>query len=302
MANTNGTSVLASLSQELAGTVEKAAAAVVRVDDGTRLTATGTIYSAEGIVVATSHGVERDENVSVELADGSRHAATVVGRDPDTDVAVLRVAASGLPTLPAAAPEEARVGSLVLALGRPGDTGLQATIGIISSRIESETNGEPGYLLHTDAVLYPGFSGGALVSVGGNIVGLTNLMYGRGRGIAIGTPIIRQVVETLLAHGKVQRGYLGVRTQLVGLPMPLREALSLEHETGLLIVQVEQHSPAEKGGLLLGDVLLQIDGQTVADVDELRRRLRAHHAGQTVAIQIVRGGVQHSLSVTLGAQ
>jgi serine protease DegQ len=144
--------VLASLSSELAGVVERVGPSVVRVDDGSRLTATGIIGSADGVIFTTAHGVERDENLAIELTDGARHAATLVGRDPDTDLAVLRVQATNLPEIWSAGPDEVKVGHLVLALGRPGTSGLQATIGIISARHDTERNGQLGYILHTDAI------------------------------------------------------------------------------------------------------------------------------------------------------
>lgn len=296
----SSSSVLQSLSSELAGVVERVGPSVVRVDDGSRLTATGILWSEDGLVVSTSHGVERDENLAVELADGSRHSASMVGRDPDTDIAVLRVQATGLPAAQPAPAEEVKVGHLVLALGRPGASGLQATIGIISARLDTERAGTLGYILHTDAVLYPGFSGGALVDVSGRLVGMTNLMYGRGNSVAIGVPVVRQVAEAILAHGGIPRGYLGVRTQLIALPEGLRQAQGLAQEHALLIVQVENGSPAEKGGLLLGDALVRINGNEIHDVDQLRRALRGVQAGQAVPIQVIRGGALQELSVPVG--
>lgn len=293
--------LLAGLSSELASVVERVGPSIVRVDDGSRLTATGLLWSADGVIVTTSHGVEQDDNLVVELANGDRHAATLVGRDGDTDIAVLRVNASGLPAVQLAQDTEAKVGHLALALGRPGESGLQATIGIISARLESETNGQPGYILNTDAVLYPGFSGGALVNVNGQVLGLTNLMFGRGRGVALGAPIVQEVVNLLLTHGRVQRGYLGIRMQGVILPESVRKERNLAQEGGLLIIQVEPGSPAETGGLLLGDVLLSINDRLTDDVDELRSALRSLHAGQMVALRILRAGVVQDVKATLSA-
>jgi S1-C subfamily serine protease len=150
-------------------------------------------------------------------------------------------------------------------------------------------------------VLYPGFSGGALVDVSGRVVGLTNLMFGRGNSVAIGVPVVRQVAEALLAHGGMPRAYLGVRTQLVALPEALRKASNLTQEHALLVVQVESGSPAETGGLLLGDTLVRISGAEVQDVDQLRRQLRGVQPGQAVALQILRGGALQELSVPAGA-
>lgn len=298
MTKTNPTSPLATFSAELAALVERVAPSVVRVDDGSRLTATGLIWSADGVIVTTSHGVERDEELTVELADGSRHAATLIGRDSDTDIAVLRVEATGLPAIERAEAAEVKVGNLVLALGRPGSAGLQATIGLISSRLETQTHGQPGYIVHTDAVLYPGFSGGALADMNGRVIGLSNRMFGRGMGVGIGVPVLAQVVEALLTHGQIKRGYLGVRTQLVALPASLQSSLQLTQERGLLVVQVEPGSPAEQAGLLLGDTLLALDGQTLQDVDELRQRLIA---GRTITLLTVRGGERRETQATLTA-
>jgi S1-C subfamily serine protease len=300
MSKQASTSVLMNLSMELAGVVEQVGPSVVRVDDGSRLTATGLIWSSDGLIVTTSHGVERDDNVVVELGDGTRHNATVAGRDPDTDLAALRVSAAGLAAVQPADQGEVQVGHLALALGRPGDAGLQATIGIISTRHDTERDGVLGYIVHTDAVLYPGFSGGALVNVGGRVIGLTNLMFGRGKGVAVGAPVVEQITQTLLAHGTVSRGYLGIRTQVVRLPEGQRQTLSLTQQYGLLLLQVESGSPAEQGGMLLGDTILAIDGRATEDPELLRRHLRSLRPGQPVTLQIVRGGARLDLTLAAG--
>jgi S1-C subfamily serine protease len=297
-----GASSLVTLSSQLADVVERSADSVVRVDDGSRLTASGTVWSENGIVVTTSHGVERDDGITVELGDGSVHKAALVGRDPDTDLAVLKLDASGLRSVEQAAESDVRVGHLALALARPGSGPLQATLGIISARLDSQTGGLEEYILHTDAILYPGFSGGPLVNAGGHVVGILNLMFGRGKGVALGAPITSHVVSALLAHGRIRRGYLGIRTQQAALPETLRASLKIASETGLLLIQVDEGSPAERGGLLLGDVVVSINQVDVSDVDALRRQLRLHSEGDVVAVKIVRGGALKALDITLGAE
>lgn len=293
------TAGLAAFSEELANAVETVSSSVVRIDDGSRLTASGTIWTSDGLVVATSHGVERDEELSVVLQDGSRLEATLVGRDPDTDIALLRVESeTALPAVTQASADSVRVGQIVLALGRPGEAGLAATIGIVSARRDSQTEGHDEYILSTDADLYPGVSGGPLVNARGEFVGLLNRLYGRGLGVALGTPLVARVAETLATHGRMPRGYLGVRTQLVAIPATLKESLALSQERGLLVVNVESGSPAEQGGLLLGDTILAIGGDVIQDVDTLRRHLRA---GQPVEIQTIRGGGLTTLTPTVGA-
>ncbi len=299
---TQDTTTLAALSAELAGAVAHAGNAVVRVDDGSRLTATGVLWSEDGLVLTTSHGVERDQDLTVELADGMRLPAAIVGRDGETDLALLRVTGAKWSPILRADPEAVQVGQLALALGRPGESGLQATLGIISARQEAQDGDRPEYILHTDAVLYPGFSGGPLVNVQGQIVGLLNLNFGRGMGVALGLPILTHVAEALLAGGSVQRGYLGVSTQAVPLPASLKINLGTNQEIGLLVVQVESGGPADKAGLLLGDMLLGIGEGRFADVDDLRRHLRGLAAGQAVTLKIVRGGAAQELPVTLGVR
>jgi len=297
----SNTSTLAALSEELAGVVARVGPSVVRVDDGSRLTATGILWSEDGVVLTTSHGVERDDDLAV-VAGGTRLPATLVGRDPETDLAVLRVPAGGLTPVTQADPEAVQVGQLVLALGRPGESGLSATLGIISARQDAQDGGRPEYILHTDATLYPGFSGGPLVNVSGEVVGLTNLGYGRGLGFALGLPILNHVADALLAGGGVRRGYLGVSTQSVPLPPRLRTSLGLTQECGLLVVQAESGGPADAAGLALGDILLGLGGTALDDVDDLRRHLRGLAAGQVVTLNLARGGAAHDLAVTLGAR
>jgi len=302
MADTVDFSLLQGLSQQLASVVESAAPGVVRVDDGSRLTASGLIWESDGVILTTSHGVEQDEEIAIELHDGTTLDATLAGRDDDTDLAVLRVRATGLPAVRRAPADEVKVGHLMLAIGRPGDAGLQATIGIVSARLESQSGGHAEHVLHTDAILYPGFSGGALVDTEGRVAGLLNRGFGRGIGVALGVPILEHVAGALLAQGRVRRGYLGISTQAVLLPDGLRRTLNLAQERGLLIAGVGNGTPAEAGGLLLGDTLLALDGAPVEDAVELRRRLRAHPAGQSVTLRLLRGGALLDLTVTLGSE
>ena len=291
-------SLLGELSNSLTAVVESVGPSVVRVDDGTRLTATGIVWTGDGLIVTTSHGVERDEDLAIETGDGKRYPAELLGRDPDIDLAVLRVKNGELTPIQRAPADEVKIGQIVLALGRPGDSGLQATIGIIGARTESQTAGQAGYLLHTDAVLYPGFSGGPLVDVSGRVAGVNNLLFGRGRGVSVGTPIVAAVATALASHGRVSRGYLGVRTQGVAIP----DSLGLGQNQGALIIGVEPGSPADKSGLMLGDVLLGIDGTVIAGVDDLRSRLRGFPAGRSTVLKILRGGKQAELAVTLGSE
>lgn len=292
---------LTRFSRELAEVTKRTGESVVSVDDGARLTASGVVWSADGVIVATSHGVERDEELFVVTGDGTRYPATLVGRDDGTDIAVLKIEANDLPAITAATdPDAGLVGTLALAVARPGGTHLTVTLGVVGGRHETETDGAPEYILYTDATLYPGASGGALIDAGtGEFLGLLDRLYGRGAGVALGAPLVARVVSALLAHGRVPRGYLGVRTQVVPIPTSLRNGLNIGQEYGLLVAGVAGGSPAETGGVLLGDTLIALNGESVQDIDDLRRFLKA---GQEINLQIVRGGALTEITVTVGAE
>jgi S1-C subfamily serine protease len=294
------TQVLPNLSEALAATVEAAGAGVVRVEARRRLPASGIVWSPDGVIITAHHVVEWDENISVGLPDGQTVPGTLVGRDPTTDLAVLRAQATGLTPPAWAEPDDLRVGHLVLALGRPGRT-VQATLGIVSALGESWRTPAGGRLdryLQTDVVMYPGFSGGPLVDAAGGVLGLNTSALLRGISLAVPTLTLRRVVETLLAHGRVRRGYLGVGAQSVRLPAALGERLG--QETGVLLVSVESGSPAEQGGLLLGDTIVTLDGQPVRHMDDLLALLSSDRVGAAVPVRVVRGGQVQELTVTIG--
>ncbi|MCB0153407.1 MAG: trypsin-like peptidase domain-containing protein [Anaerolineae bacterium] len=294
--------MLKSLSAALCSTVETVGQSVVQVNARRRLPASGIVWSADGVIVTAHHVVQRDDNITVGLADGQSVAATLVGRDPTTDVAVLRVAGQALtpPTWAAFAGQDVKVGHLALALGRPGQT-VQATLGIVSALGESwrtPAGGQVDHYLQSDVVMYPGFSGGPLVSATGEVLGISSSALLRGVSLAVPTPTVWRVVETLLSHGKVRRGYLGVSTQPVRLPAALQTEVG--QETGLLLVAVEPDSPAEQAGLLLGDTIVALDGHTVRQHDDLLTSLGADRVGATVSVKIVRSGQVQTVNLVIG--
>jgi S1-C subfamily serine protease len=284
----------------MAATVEAAGATVVRVEARRRLPASGIVWSSDGVIVTAHHVVERDDNIGVGLPNAETVSATLVGRDPTTDLAVLRAQATDLTPPTWAEPEDLRVGHLVLGLGRPGRT-VQATLGIVSALGESWRTPAGGRIepyLQTDLVMYPGFSGGPLVDVAGRVLGLNTSALLRGISLSVPTSTLRQVVETLLTHGRVRRGYLGVGAQPVRLPGGLAEELG--QETGLLLVSVEPEGPAGSAGLTLGDTIVALDGQPVRHMDELLALLGGDRVGVSVPIRIVRGGQAQEVTVTIG--
>jgi S1-C subfamily serine protease len=296
------TTVLQQFSDALATTVATVSAGIVRVEARRRLPASGLVWSREGIIVTTHHVIEQDDNIRVGLHSGQTVAATLVGRDATTDLAVLRAASAEL-ELPAWAEPEGStlsVGHLVLALGRPGQR-VQATLGIISALGESWRTPAGGLMeryMQTDVVMYPGFSGGPLVSMSGQVLGLNTSALLRDRSLTIPLATLRRVTAMLLAHGRIRRGYLGVSTQPVRLPAALKERLG--QETGLLLITVEPNSPAEQGGLLLGDTLVALDGAPLRHSDDLLSCLSTERIGTTVLVRIVRGGEPQEQSIMIG--
>ena len=291
---------LVQLSNELASAVEAAGQSVVRVEARPRLPASGIVWSADGVVVTANHVVEQDDNIKVGLPNGETVAATLVGRDPTTDLAVLRAQATGLTTPGWADHEGLKVGHLMLALGRPGRT-VMSTLGIISALGESwrtPTGGRIDHYLQTDAAMNPGFSGGPLADVEGRIVGLNTTALRRATPVTLTAPTLRRVVETLLAHGRVRRGYLGVAVQ----PARLPEALAQQsgQETGLLVVSVESASPGERSGLLMGDTLLSLDGHPLRYPDDLLAQLSVERVGTSVPVRLVRSGQIQEIKATIG--
>jgi S1-C subfamily serine protease len=292
--------ILSNLSSALAAAVETAAKSVVRVEGRRRLPASGIVWSADGVIVTAHHVVEQDENIEIGLADGGSVKAAVVGRDPTTDIAVLRAQAAGL--IPATWAElgDLRVGHLVLALGRPGDN-VMATFGIVSALSKewrTSAGGKLDYYLQTDVVMYPGFSGGPLVDVSGRVLGLNSSALLRGVSVSIPTTSLGSTVAALLAHGRVRRGYLGVGAQVVRLPAAL--AAQLNQETGLLLGSVEAGSPAERAGLFMGDTIVTLDGQPVRHLDDLLALLSGDRVDMTAPVRIVRGGQVIEMQVVIG--
>lgn len=292
--------VLAELSDTLANTVAAAGASVVRVEGRRRIPATGIIWSADGLIVTAHHVVAQDENIQVGLPDGRVVAATLVGRDPSTDTAVLRAAAADLTPLTESNKQELGVGNLVLALGRPGKT-VQATLGIVSALGDgwrTRMGGQIDRYLQTDVVMYPGFSGGPLVDAHGRLAGMNTSALMGGVSLAIPTSTLARVADALVADGRMKRGYLGVSTQRVKLPTELREQLG--QKTGLLIVSAEPNSPASAAGLTLGDTIVTLDGEKVRDHDDLLALLSGDRVGTAVPVGVVRGGQVQPMQVTIG--
>lgn len=256
---------------------------------------------APDMILTAEHVVERDDDIRVALPDSSELPAAVVGRDPGSDLALLRL--DGITAIAELAPDEARIGQLVLALGRPNTDGIQASLGVVSMVGGPVRTGRGGLLeryIRTDAVPYPGFSGGPLVDSAGRVLGLNTSGLARGASLVVPVSLAWQIAETLAKYGRVRRGYLGVRSQPVEISAAQRKDLGRVQASGLLLVNVEGGSPAETGGLLVGDIIVAVSGQPVTDPDELLATLVGDAVGEPTPVEILRGGVSQTITVTIG--
>ncbi len=289
------------LANELAAASADAGRSVVGVLGG-RHPSSGIVIGKDAIVAA-SHAVRRDEDITVVTAPGEKMAARAVGRDIGTDLVVLRLPQPmDAPAAHWAKTADLRVGELVLALARTRRGNVVASSGVVSGLINGPMRtwrgGEIDQFIRPDLTFYPGFSGGPLVNHRGEFVGLNTAGLHRS-GITVPASTIGRVTAELLAKGRIERPYLGLAMQTVPLPESLRARLNLTASEGLLVVHVEPEGPAEKAGMMMGDVLLTANGQAVPDTDSIQEILRGSKPGAQIELGLLRGGVASKLSVQL---
>ena len=288
---------LSDLSREIGELVARLGSSIVRVDARQGRPATGIIWS-DNLVLTADHVIEHEDTIQVTGAQTTVKAA-VAGRDPGTDLALLRT--EGLAGVPAARGRstEVRPGQLVIALGQPGD--LQVTFGIVSGlsgSFRSWRGGQVEHLIQTTAELLPGFSGGPLVDAEGRVIGINSWNFGRGISRAVPVETAERVAESLKTHGRIRRAYLGLGAQ----PVRLSQALASQvgQESGLLVVTVEAGGPAQKAGLMQGDTIVTIDGDPVRQLDELFGKLGALQVGSAHRLGVVRAGERKDVAITVG--
>ena len=295
---------LVALSNDLAGAVERAGRAVVSVHARRRIPSSG-IHWRPGVVVAANHTVRRDEEITVTLGTGETVAATLAGRDAGTDLAVLRLAGGHAGAALAEAADDASlaVGRLVVAVGRPGEGGVTASLGIVSAlgpEWRSWSGGRIDRFVRLDLAIYDGFSGGPLVDASGRVFGLNTSGLARGAAVTVPNATVERVAAQLLERGRVSRGYLGLAGQPVRLPAALRQALGLSGESALLVVSVESGGPADAAGILLGDVLVSLDGTAVQEPADVLALLGPERVGKPMVARLVRGGAEITRTITVG--
>jgi len=291
---------LTALSNDLADAVARVSQSVVAIHARRRIPSSGLVWS-DGIVVAANHTITRDEDISVTSPDGSSVTGTLVGRDPSTDIAVLRAATTA--RLPDRAGEDqVQVGRVVLAVGRPGAQAT-ASLGIISAVAGEWRTWQGGRIdrfIRLDLSVYDGFSGSALVDAGGKVLGLNSSGLSRASALAIPVTTVERVVGELLKRGRIVRGYLGLAVQPVRLPEVMQRELGLPGPMGLVIINLETGGPADKAGLLLGDIITGLDNQEITDPADLLGFLASETVGTQISLRIVRAGTLETVRATVG--
>ncbi len=264
----------------------------------------GVIVSEQGYILTNHHVVESVDQIEVALADSRKIPARVVGTDPETDLAVLKVEQQKLPSITFAKVDQLRVGDVVLAIGNPFGIGQTVTFGIVSGLGRSHL-GITVYenFIQTDAAINPGNSGGALVDASGNLVGINTAIYSQtggsmGIGYAIPVSTARQVMEQIIQRGQVTRGWIGVGVQ--DITREIAESFKLPATGGVLITQVERGGPADKAGVKLGDVLLTVNDKPVADTTAMLNAIASLQPGQQARLKVTRNQAENEVAVTIG--
>ncbi len=287
------------LSAGMSQAVKRASGYTVGVEGRGGYPSSGVVYAAK-LVLSADHSVEREEDIRILMADGSKPSAKVAGRDPLSDLVLLELE-EGTGTPAEAAKESAAVGQLVLALGRPTEEGVQASLGILSitaGAYRSRRGVALEGVMRSDARRFPGFAGGPLVDTKGKLLGVNTFGSSSDTSITIPTELAWKTAEKLRTEGSIKPGYLGVRSQQVDLPQP--SPLSREQTAGLLIVGVEPESPAATAGIMVGDILVGFAGRAVSNHEDLLEQLMAGMGGKPVSIELLRGGKREEISLNVG--
>jgi serine protease DegQ len=264
----------------------------------------GVIVSPEGYILTNHHVIEAADEIEVALADGRKAKARVIGSDPETDLAVVRVDMQGLPTIIFGQSDSAQVGDIVLAIGNPFGVGQTVTMGIISAlgRTHLGINTFENFI-QTDAAINPGNSGGALVDTTGNLIGINTAIVSRsggslGIGFAITASVAKQIMEQIIQSGGVTRGWIGVEVQ--DLTPELAESFKRPNTNGALIAGVLKGGPADRAGVKPGDILVAVDGKTVIDSSTMLNLIAALSPGKAATITVMRNQTEKSIKINVG--
>src|SRR5579863_9129818 len=290
---------LIEFSNALAQATERAAASVVAVHTESRGSSSGIVWRA-GVIVTSEHALRRDEEIQLTLPDGRVVPATMVGRDPSTDIAVLKCAEvdTAVPLFGDAA--ALKPGRLALVVGRTRASGPVAALGVVSlvaSNRRTWTGTSLSPYIRLDIGLHPTSIGGAVIDAGGNVVGLATPRFARFGAIAVPASTIDKIADTLLKQGRIPRGYLGVGLQPVRLPNTLRDMLQRSEKTAAIVLDVHPDGPADKAGIVIGDILISLGGQSITRLEDVQSVLAGEAVGKSLPLKFVRGGTVQNANI-----
>ncbi len=295
-------SQLIALSDALADATQSAAASTVAVHTESRGSSSGVIWRA-GVIVTAEHTLRRDEEIHVTLPDDRVVPATLAGRDPSTDIAVLKCAEAAATPAPFGDAAALKPGAITLVVGRTRASGPVAALGVVSlatAERHTWTGASLAPYVRLDIGLQPTAAGGAVIDAHGRIVGIASPRFGRFGVTAIPAATVTAVVETLLQKGHIPHGYLGVGLQPVRLPDAIRQSLHRDAKTAAIVLEVEPDGPAHNAGLVIGDILVAFAGQQVARLEDIHAQLHGAAIGKPLALQFVRGGAVQETTITVG--
>jgi S1-C subfamily serine protease len=291
---------LGALSNDLADAVARVSQSVVAIHARRRIPSSGVVWR-DGIVATANHTITRDEDITITLPDGNTVTATLAGRDPSTDIAVLRVDSKATP-VDLAGDDQLQVGRLVLAVGRPG-TQVTASLGIVSAvggEWRTWRGGRIDRLVRLDLSVYDGFSGSPLVDGGARVLGLNTSGLARAAALTLPGTTVNRVVDELIDRGHIARGYFGIAVQPVRLPDAMRQQLDSAATIGLVIMNLETDGPAHRAGLLLGDIITGLEDRDVSDPSDILAFLASERIGKQVRFHVVRAGAPKTVPIIVG--
>lgn len=293
---------LIDLSNELAAIVQALSPHVVSVRARRHYPSSGLLWSPD-VIVTAAHTIQRDEEIAVTFAGGKSVGAKLLGRDPGTDLAALKLEATGSSAATFARAQAVQAGELALVLGRSPDSGANASLGVISAASGPWRTWRGGKLegyIRLDARLFPHSSGGAVLNARGEVIGIATSALSRIAGLAIPVATVQRVTERLVEKGFVARGYLGIGVQRVPFPEELRTRLSMPNRGGLIVVNVEPNGPADKVGFLIGDIVTGLGDAPIEQIDDLQVVSDSGVIGQPIKVRFIRAGAVKEATITIG--
>jgi S1-C subfamily serine protease len=302
MSTQGSAAALAAFSDDVADIVERTGASVVALQ-ARRSHPASAVVLEPGVVATAAHTLRREDGITAVLADGSASAATLVGVDPGTDIAVLKLESTQSPAIELGDAAAVRAGHFVVAVSRGTDGSLSASAGIVARTGGAWRTWRGAHLdrlVQLDGGLWAGFSGGPVVDVRGGVIGIGTSALSRGRAVVIPASVLKRVSAQLLARGHVAHAYIGAAVQSVDVPDSLRGALGISQVHGLILISTVPGGPADSAGIALGDTLLTLDGKPLADVDDLKAALGSDRIGKSAAVSLIRAKQLVNAEVVIG--